>query len=181
MLRSLPIVLSIGLNARFLASDESDALEVVLKQGDAPGDWDLPWVPDEATLLGQCRHYKSQLADNIREGAARPSLGIALNNLATIHLYSGRGADCTGALYEADQWFAEIPVYHPPPGKYDLVGRAVVAYNAGVLGQYEDDLASVRRQCDMATMFLDAVPDIEQDQGYEFVRWAVEVMAHHAR
>ena len=129
MSAALPIVVSLGLRPRFLAREPGPAgeLKVLLIEGDDPFDWHLPRVPEEADERGNVMMQKHRLSQDLRDGAARHSIATSLCNLSALYIYEGRSDEATTALYESDQWFAEIPVYHPPSGKFDLIGRAIVA------------------------------------------------------
>lgn len=174
MSASLPIVVSLGLRPRFLAQGPGTAggLRLLLIDGDDPLDLNLPRVPNEAAEQANVMMQKRRLSENLRDGAARPSIAISLCNLAALYTYEGRSHEAIAALYEADQWFAEIPVYHPPSGKYDLIGRAIVAYNAAVLAESESDHAGSMRHRDMLDMFLDAVPEAGRKSEFQFVQAA---------
>jgi hypothetical protein len=174
MTASLPIVVSLELRPRFLAQalGTPGEFKLLLIDGDDPLDWNLPRVPKEASEQGNVMMQKRRLAENLRDGAARHSIATSLCNLAALYTHEGRSHEATAALYDADQWFAEIPVYHPPSGKYDLLGRAIVAYNAAVLAESEGDHAGCMRQRDMLDMFLDAVPQADRQSEFQFVQAA---------
>lgn len=174
MSASCPIVVSLGLRPRFLAPEPGTpgALKLLLIDGDNPLDRDLPRVPKEADEQGNVMMQKRRLSENLRDGAARHSIATSLCNLAALYTYESRSHEATAALYDADQWFAEIPVYHPPSGKYDRIGRAIVAYNAAVLAQSEGDHAGWMRQRDMLDIFLDAVRQTDRQSEFQFVQAA---------
>lgn len=171
--------MSLAGKLRFLikAETQDEAPSVMLKPDDLPLDWDLPTEPREPELLMNCKFQQRQLAENAREGAARPSLGTSFNNLAALYICTGRRGDALRAMYEANQTFAEMPLFHPPSGKYDLVGRAVVGYNASVLARLEGNLEGSKNYREEAARILEQVPEGERDQEFEFVQSALAAAA----
>jgi hypothetical protein len=175
-----PLVLSLDCKPRFLAKPAApgEAPRVMLGPNDQRSLQDkLPSDRNEAGILFSCKFQRYQLDQNPRDGAARHSIATDMTSLAALYISTGRHQEAFQALVEADDWFQQIPVWHPPSGKYDMVGRAVVAYNAILVIQAIGDVDRVQDFLEKSYALLDQVPEASRDDDHEFVRAVLDSLS----